>query len=146
VTFASEVGTAQASPGAPHLWTALLHPGLRAHIGRLVDAKRWASAVRESATYVEHELRCRAQLDTTIVGLGLVTAAMKPALGPLAMPPLGPPAEQEGWHSLARGYMGAIRNRFAHGLPEVSERTAAAAIFTASLLLVSLDEYFPGHG
>ncbi len=63
--------------------------------------------------------------------------------GPLALPPAGPLAEQEGWHSLARGFVGAVRNRFAHGLPEVNERMAAGAIFTASLLLVALDEYLP---
>jgi hypothetical protein len=134
---------APAAPDPSHPWTGLLHTGLRAHIADLLDAERWATAVRESAVYVEHELRSRGQFDSTLVGLDLVTAAMKPGRGQLAVPPSGPAAEQEGWHSLARGFMGAVRNRFAHGLPEVSERMAAGAIFTASLLLVALDEYFP---
>ena len=33
-------------------------------------------------------------------------------------------------------FVGAIRNPFVHGLPEISELMAAGAIFTASLLLV----------
>jgi hypothetical protein len=128
--------------GVPLAWTALLHPGLAVHIAHLLDGEQWAAAVRESAVYLEHELRSRGHFASTFLGLDLVTAAMKPSRGPLAMPPSGPTAEQEGWHSLARGFVGAVRNRFAHGLPEISERMAAGAIFTASLLLVALDEYF----
>jgi len=114
-----------APAGLPHQWTALLHPGLQAHIAHLLEGEHWASAVRESAAYLEHELRCRALLDSTLLGVDLVTAAMKPARGPLALPRSGPAAEQEGWHSLARGFMGAIRNRFASTMVRASGRERA---------------------
>jgi len=126
-----------------HGWATLLHPGLSQHIAEFLDRELWATAVRESALYVEHELRSRGRFDTSFIGLELVTAAMKPSSGPLALPPSGPAAEQEGWHLLARGFVGAVRNPLAHGLPDVSERMAVGAIFTASLLLVALDEYLP---
>ena len=133
-------------PDVPQAWTALLHPGLRAHLAGLLDGKRWSTAVREAAAYLEHDLRRRGGFDSSLVGLDLLREAMRPTLGPLAMPPSGPVAEQEGWYALARGFFGAVRNPFTHGLPEVTERMAAGAIYTASLLLVALDEYFPGPG
>lgn len=127
-------------------WTALLHPGLAAHLEDDLERGRWPTAVREAAVFFEHELRARGRLSRDLVGVDLATAAFKPGRGPLAMPTTGPAAEQEGWHSLARGFMGAVRNRFAHSLHPITERTAAGAIGTASLLLLALDEHHPKPG
>jgi hypothetical protein len=131
--------------GSADPWTALLHRGLHEHIADLVEGRRWGTAVREAAVYLEHELRRRGRFDTSLVGLDLVTAAMKPGQGPLAIPPVGPAAEQEGWHALARGFVGAVRNRFAHTLPTDGEQLAAGAVFTASLILVAMDTHFPSE-
>lgn len=131
-----------AEVGTPADWTTMLHPRLRDHLEPVITNGRWDTLIREATAFLEHELRSRASFGTDLSGVDLVREALKPG-GPLAIPPAGHPSEQEGWHLLVRGFVQAVRNPFAHGLPNAAPEVAAATTYTVSLIVSALDHFLP---
>lgn len=136
-------GTGVLAAPAPRSWLDLVHPALREDVRRHAALGQWTAAVRESAVHLEEELRSRSGIASSLVGVDLVTAALKPGTGPIALPRTGSLAEQTGWHLLVRGFMQAVRNPVAHRRQKTDEAVACAAIGIASLVLFALDESYP---
>jgi uncharacterized protein (TIGR02391 family) len=99
------------------------------------------SAVFKAFKLVEEAVRRRSGQPTSLVGVNLMTAALKPGGGVLHHPEAQVEAEKEGLHQLFRGAIGWFKNPSSHRTVGYSDPQHAAHVLAfANLLLDLLDQ------
>jgi uncharacterized protein (TIGR02391 family) len=89
-----------------------LHPKIADRCQSPFMARKYDSAVLEAFKAVEEAVREKAAAPATEFGVALVSYAMNPKNPRLLFSAI--PAEQEGYHSLFRGAIGALKNPLSH--------------------------------
>jgi uncharacterized protein (TIGR02391 family) len=89
-----------------------LHPKIADRCQSAFMASKYDSAVLEAFKAVEEAVREQAAAPATEFGVALVSYAMNPKNPRLHFSAI--PAEQEGYHSLFRGAIGALKNPLSH--------------------------------
>ena len=89
-----------------------LHPKIADRCQSAFMASKYDSAVLEAFKAVEEAVREQAAAPATEFGVALVSYAMNPKNPRLRFSDI--PAEQEGYHALFRGAIGALKNPLSH--------------------------------
>jgi uncharacterized protein (TIGR02391 family) len=89
-----------------------LHPKIADRCQSSFMARKYDSAVLEAFKAVEEAVREKAAAPATEFGVALVSYAMNPKNPRLLFSAI--PAEQEGYHALFRGAIGALKNPLSH--------------------------------
>ena len=115
-----------------------LDPDLIARVDHVFRVEDWTAVASLAATFVEDRFRVWAGLDQSSFGVNLMTKVLHPDTGVF---PLGTvTGEQEGWHQLGRGFVGACSNVDRHRIQSRDDlrRYAVGVLGTASLLLTQM--------
>lgn len=127
-----------ASPPSLTSIESVINADLFSHVGQLITNEQWAQVASQTAIFVESQLRTWVGLTPDDFGVNLMTAIFKPQSGLL---PLGrTDAERDGWHALARGFMGALSNVDRHNIQDRDDlqRYAMGVLGIGSLLLTQV--------
>lgn len=106
----SRMGT-RSTPGNT-LGFATLHPTVAGRSGGLFATGAYDDAVFAAFKTVEEEVRRRSGADATDIGVNLISKAMGQKSPMLQLSNIAP--EQEAFHSLFRGAIGAFKNPLSH--------------------------------
>jgi uncharacterized protein (TIGR02391 family) len=116
-----------------------LHPKIAGRCEALFAARQYDSAVLAAFTALEEAVRERAGAPPTEVGVTLVSYAMNPKSPRLRFSAIT--AEQEGYHALFRGALGAFKNPLSHrAVGHTDPVRVLEHLAFASLLMRSIDD------
>ncbi len=123
---------------------ASLHPSIAVKCQSLFAAGSYDAAVFEAFRIVEDAVRTRTGAPATDVGVGLMSNVMGPKAARIRFSNIA--AEQEGYHSLFRGAMGAIKNPASHRAVGHTDPVRVMELLAfASLLMRLLDDSAKVH-
>ncbi len=132
-------------PSVPaNLSFSSLHPKIAERCQSLFAAREYDSAVFAAFRAVEEAVRERTGAPATEVGATLVSNAMNPKAPRLRFSNI--PAEQEAYHALFRGSLGAFKNPLSHRQVGHADPVRVFELLAlASLLMRSIDDLSEVH-
>lgn len=116
-----------------------VHPSIEEHCRRLYSSEHYDEAVFNAFKTVEAAIRAKSGANAEDVGTALVSKVMNPKAPIITFSSIA--AEQEAFHSLYRGAIGAFKNPHSHRFMNIGTPHGTLDLLRfASLLLRLLDE------
>jgi uncharacterized protein (TIGR02391 family) len=128
--------SAKKDPSPKDLLKEGISPNIAKRCNQLYRLKHYDEAVFNAFKCVEEDIRNRAGAAPEDVGVALVSKAMNPKAPILVFS--GVTAEQEAFHSLFRGAIGAFKNPHSHRFIELADSNDALRLLQFASLLMSL--------
>ena len=115
-----------------------LHPTIIRHSGTLYTSRHYDEAIFNAFKALETEIRSKSGMALQDLGTGLISKVMNPNSPVIKFSDV--PAEQEAFHSLYRGAIGAFKNPHSHRFVKVNNHRDTLDLLRFASLLMRLLE------